>query len=146
MKKFFVLLIVLILITLMVSVSIKNKVNNIQAKMASNELVENNDKDSEEYKRNQTLSILKSYEGKKQGNYSRALLEKIREINDENDVKVNRVVYMESEEQKDEAQYGTETYSENINKLIQCIDVDLEYDVTIKDEDNKIEVIIKTIP
>ena len=39
-----------------------------------------------------------------------------------------------------------ETYSENINKLIQCIDVDLEYDVTIKDEDNKIEVIIKTIP
>jgi hypothetical protein len=146
MKKFFVLLIVLILITLMVSVSIKNKANNIQAKMASNELVENNDKDSEEYKRNQTLSILKSYEGKKQGNYSRALLEKIREINDENDVKVNRVVYMESEEQKDEAQYGTETYSENINKLIQCIDVDLEYDVTIKDEDNKIEVIIKTIP
>lgn len=146
MKKFFVLLIVLILITLMVSVSIKNKANNIQAKMASNELVENNDKDSEEYKRNQTLSILKSYEGKKQGNYSRALLEKIREINDENDVKVNRVVYMESGEQKDEAQYGTETYSENINKLIQCIDVDLEYDVTIKDEDNKIEVIIKTIP
>lgn len=146
MKKFFVLLIVLILITLMVSVSIKNKANNIKAKMASNELVENNDKDSEEYKRNQTLSILKSYEGKKQGNYSRALLEKIREINDENDVKVNRVVYMESEEQKDEAQYGTETYSENINKLIQCIDVDLEYDVTIKDEDNKIEVIIKTIP
>ena len=146
MKKFFVLLIVLILITLMVSVSIKNKANNIQAKMASNELVENNDKDSEEYKRNQTLSILKSYEGKKQGNYSRALLEKIREINGENDVKVNRVVYMESEEQKDEAQYGTETYSENINKLIQCIDVDLEYDVTIKDEDNKIEVIIKTIP
>ena len=146
MKKFFVLLIVLILITLMVSVSIKNKANNIQAKMASNELVENNDKDSEEYKRNQTLSILKSYEGKKQGNYSRALLEKIREINDENDVKVNRVVYMESEEQKDEVQYGTETYSENINKLIQCIDVDLEYDVTIKDEDNKIEVIIKTIP
>lgn len=146
MKKFFVLLIVLILITLMVSVSIKNKANNIQAKMASNELVENNDKDSEEYKRNQTLSILKSYEGKKQGNYSRALLEKIREINGENDVKVNRVVYMESGEQKDEAQYGTETYSENINKLIQCIDVDLEYDVTIKDEDNKIEVIIKTIP
>ncbi len=146
MKKFFVLLIVLILITLMVSVFIKNKANNIQAKMASNELVENNDKDSKEYKRNQTLSILKSYEGKKQGNYSRALLEKIREINDENDVKVNRVVYMESEEQKDEAQYGTDTYSENINKLIQCIDVDLEYDVTIKDENNKIEVMIKTIP
>ena len=56
MKKFFVLLIVLILITLMVSVFIKNKASNIQAKMASNELVENNDKDSKEYKRNQTLS------------------------------------------------------------------------------------------
>lgn len=146
MKRFFALLIILILITLMVSAIIKNKANNIQANMVSNELIENIDKDSEEYKRNQTLSILKSYEGKKQGNYSRALLEKIREMNEENDIKVNKIVYMESEEQNSEIQYGTDTYNKDINKIIQSIDVDLEYEVTIKDENNIIEVIIKNIP
>lgn len=143
MKRFFVLLTLLILITVVVSVIIKNKANNIQANMVSNEFVENIDKDSEEYKRSQTLSILKSYEGKKQGNYSRALLEKIREINDENDIKINQIVFTENEDTINAAKYGTDTYNEDINNIIKSIDVDLEYEVSIKNENKNIEVYIK---
>ena len=52
-------------------------------------------------------------------------------------------MYTENKDTINAAQYGTDTYNEDINNIIKSIDVDLEYEVSIKNENKNIEVYIK---
>lgn len=139
MKKLFLLIVLLLLLTVVITVSLKTKINKAQAESIQN--VVELDKNSKEYKINQIAEILKGYEGKKQGNYARALLEKIREINDENEIKITSVSF-QHEEKPIVAIYGEENYKGHMQTIIDTIDVDKEYEVKINNKESLIEVLI----